>query len=147
MWDVWKTQLGGSQKPSDDDWRSELFGFGMEIKILFWQIFFCWGNQRKVSWMYKSVFLALGICRYFNKNIDIKMRTRMEIIIMILGGTFAEWSALWTRNPVVSSSGDLLDFFSVVPSLKPRPLLQIKSQLVESAASWVLYLNYLFLNI
>ena len=61
----------------------------------------------------------------------------MEIIIMILGGTFAEWSALWTRNPVVSSSGDLLDFFSVVRGLKPRPLLQIKSQLVESAASWV----------
>ena len=35
-----------------------------------------------------------------------------------------------------SPSGDLLDFFSVVQSLKPRPLLQIKSQLVESAASW-----------
>ena len=65
----------------------------------------------------------------------------MGIIIMILGGTFAEWSALWTRNPVVSGSspppsGDLLDFFSVVPSLKSRPLLQIKSQLVESATSW-----------
>ena len=35
-----------------------------------------------------------------------------------------------------SPSGDLQDFFSVVPSLKPRPLLQIKSQLVESAANW-----------
>ena len=84
------------------------------------------------------------------------MRTRMGIIIMILGGTFAEWSALWTRNPVVSGSSPPLATCWI--SARSSRVLNL-DHFCKLKANWLnllpvgvfntvlLYLNYLFLNI
>ena len=48
----------------------------------------------------------------------------------------AEWLARWTGNPagpgLESRSGHLLDLFSVVPSLNPRPCQVLNRKLVAS---------------